>query len=242
MIANQSNFDRLLIHAVISLGLSMKAVENPHFRRLMECLVDTKDIQMMERTAAGNRMRGLYHSKRNNLLLDLPERRKISLAVDAWTSPNHIGFLNVKTYYICANWQVQKRLIGFEHIQKKHTGANFANIVLRILQNFNVQNRLLAITADNAATNHTMRTSLKDGLNNIKIDWNAAADTIPCLAHIIQLVVKAFLTELDVKESNAALEEDFNAVPDVGTDISFANIILKIVTYLDNLSWLFFWF
>ena len=220
----------------------MRAVEDPHFRRLMKCLVDTKNIQMMGRTAAGNRMRGLYHSKRDNLLFDLFKRRKISLAVDAWTSPNHIDFLGVKAYYICVNWQVQERLIGFEHIQGKHTGANFVNIVLRVLQNFNVQNRLLTIIADNAAINHTMRTSLKDGLNNIEIDWNAAADTIPCFAHIIQLVVKAFLTELNVKESNAASEKDFNAVPDVGTDISFVNIILKVVIYLGNLSWLFFWF
>ena len=148
----------------------------------------------------------------------------------------------MKAYYICVNWQVQERLIEFEHIQEKHTDANFANIVLRILQNFNIQNQLLTITADNAAINHTMQTNLKDGLNNIKIDWNAAANTIPCLVHIIQFVVKAFLTELNVKKSNAASEEDFNAVLNVGTDISFVNIILKIVIYLDNLSWLFFWF
>ena len=242
MIANQFNFDQLLIHAVISLGLFMKTVENSHFRRLMECLVDTKNIQMIGRTAAGNRMRGLYHLKWNNLLLDLSEQRKIFLTVDAWTSPNHIGFLSVKAYYICANWQVQKRLIEFKHIQKKHTDANFANIVLKILQNFNIQNQLLTIIADNAAINHIMQTSLKNDLNNIKIDWNVAANTIPCFAHIIQLVVKAFLTELNMKKSNAASEKDFNAVSNVKTNISFANIILKIVIYLDNLSWLFFWF
>ena len=171
-------------------------------------------------------------------MLDLSDRKKIFLAVDAWISPNHIDFLNVKAYYICVNWQIQKRLIGFEHIQKKHIDANFANIVLKILQNFNVQNRLLAITADNANINHIMRSSLKNCLNNIEIDWNAAAGTIPCLVHIIQLVVKAFLTELNIKKSNAASKKDFNGffVFDVKTDISFVNIILKIVIYFDNLS------
>ena len=197
---------------------------------------------MMKRIAAGNRMRGLYYLKWNNLLLDLSERRKIFLVVNAWISPNHINFLSVKIYYICVNWQVQKCLIEFEHIQKKHTDANFVNIVLRVLQNFNVQNQLLAIIADNAVINHIMRTSLKDGLNNIEIDWNVATNTIPCLVHIIQLVVKTFLIELDVKESNAASKKNFNAVLNVETNINFANIILKIVIYFGNLSWLFFWF
>ena len=170
MIVNQFDFDRLLIHAVISLNLSMKTVENPHFWQLMKYLIDIKDIQMMGRIAASNRMKDLYHLKWNNFLLDLPEQKKIFLAVNAEINPNYIDFLNVKIYYICVNWQVQKRLIGFEHIQKKHTNANFVNIVLKILQNFNVQNRLLTIIANNATINHIMRTNLKNGLNNIKID------------------------------------------------------------------------
>ena len=197
---------------------------------------------MMKRITTNFHMKNLYNLKQNNLLLDLSDQKKIFLVVNTWINPNHIDFLNVKTYYICVNWQIQKRLIGFEHIQKKHTDANFANIVLKILQNFNIQNRLLTIITDNAAINHTMRTNLKDGLNNIKIDWNAVTNTIPCLAHIIQLVVKAFLTELNMKKSNAALKKNFNVVLNVETNISFVNIILKIVIYFDNLLWLFFWF
>ena len=169
-------------------------------------------------------------------------KKKIFLVVNAWISPNHINFLNVKIYYICVNWQVQKRLIEFEHIQKKHTSANFVNIVLRILQNFNVQNWLLTIIANNAVINHTMWTNLKNGLNNIKIDWNIVTNTISCFVHIIQLVMKAFLTELNMKKSNAALKKNFNVVLNIKTNINFVNIILKIVIYFDNLSWLFFWF
>ena len=133
MIANQFNFDWLLIHAIISLGLFMKTIKNPHFQQLMKCLIDIKNIQMMKQTAANNHIRDLYHSKWNNFLFDFSEQRKIFLAVNAWINPNHIDFLNVKTYYIYVNWKIQKRLIKFEHIQKKHKNVNFVNIVLRIL-------------------------------------------------------------------------------------------------------------
>ena len=177
-------------------------------------------------------------------MLDLPDRKKIFLIVNTWISLNHIDFLNVKIYYICVNWQIQKRLIGFKHIQKKHIDVNFVNIVLKILQNFNVQNRLFAITVNNVNINHIMWSNLKNCLNNIEIDWNAVASTISCLVHIIQFVVKTFLIELNIKKSNAASKKDFNGffVFNVETDINFVNIILKIVIYFNNLSWLFFWF
>ena len=63
MIANQFNFDQLLIHAVISLDLFIKIVKNPYFQQLMKCLIDIKNIQMMKRIAANNHIRDLYHSK-----------------------------------------------------------------------------------------------------------------------------------------------------------------------------------
>ena len=177
-------------------------------------------------------------------MLDFPDWKKIFLAVNIWISFNYIDFLSVKTYYIYVNWQIQKRLIGFEHIQKKYINVNFVNIVLKILQNFNVQSRLLAIITNNASINHIMRSILKNCLNNIEIDWNVATNTIFCFIYIIQLVVKTFLTELNIKKSNATLKKDFNGffILNVETDISFVNIILKIVIYFDNLSWLFFWF
>ena len=172
MIANQFNFDWLLIHAVISLDLFMKTVENPHFQWLMKCLIDIKNIQMMKRITTNFHMKNLYNLKQNNLLLDLSDQKKIFLVVNTWINPNHIDFLNVKTYYICVNWQIQKRLIGFEHIQKKHIDVNFVNIILKILQNFNVQNQLFTIIANNAGINHIMRSNLKNCLNNIKIEGN----------------------------------------------------------------------
>ena len=192
----------------------------------------------MKRTTTDFRMKNLYNSKWNNFLLDFSDWKKIFLVVNTWINPNYIDFLNVKAYYICVNWQVQKRLIGFEHIQKKHIDVNFVNIVLKILQNFNVQNRLLAIITNNASINHIMRSSLKNCLNNIKIDWNVVTDTIPCFVYIIQLVVKAFLTELNIQKSNATLKENFNEVSvfNVKMDINFVNIILKFIIYFDNLS------
>ena len=51
---------------------------------------------------------------------------------------------------------------------------------------------------DNAGNNGTMRKELEELLNSLNVNNNWSSDSmkIPCLAHIIQLVVKAILGAL----------------------------------------------
>jgi hypothetical protein len=51
---------------------------------------------------------------------------------------------------------------------------------------------------DNAGNNGTMRKELEELLNSLNVNNNWSSDSmkIPCLAHVIQLVVKAILGAL----------------------------------------------
>ena len=46
-----------------------------------------------------------------------------------------------------------------------------------------------------------MRKELEELLNNLDInnDWSSESTKIPCLAHVIQLIVKAILGAFDIK-------------------------------------------
>ena len=76
-----------------------------------------------------------------------------------------------------------------------------ADVLYNVLERFNITNRLLYITTDNAGNNGTMRKELEKLLNNLDInnDWSSESTKIPCLAHVIQLVVKAILGVFDIK-------------------------------------------
>ena len=76
-----------------------------------------------------------------------------------------------------------------------------AEVLYKVLERFSITKRLLCITTDNAGNNGTMRKELEELLNNLDINnsWSSDSTKIPCLAHVIQLVVKAILGAFNIK-------------------------------------------
>jgi hypothetical protein len=66
--------------------------------------------------------------------------------------------------------------------------------------------RLLGIIADNASSNYSMTRELQSTLQDSGIEWSALRNHIPCMAHIIQLAVGAFMSTLGVKGCSRSRE------------------------------------
>ena len=85
-----------------------------------------------------------------------------------------------------------------------------ADILYNVLKRFNITKRLLCITIDNAGNNGIMRKELEELLNNLDInnDWSSESTKIPCLSHVIQLVVKAILGAFNIKPTETEYSDD----------------------------------
>jgi len=59
--------------------------------------------------------------------------------------------------------------------------------------------RLLVITTDSASSNDSMTRELQSTLEASAIQWRALMNHIPCMAHVIQLALGAFMSSLGVK-------------------------------------------
>jgi hypothetical protein len=170
----------------------------------------------------------------------------ISLAVDAWTSPNHIAFLGVIAYQITKDWKYEEYTIGFEPLRGRHTGHKLALHVVDLLKFYGIEKRLFAITTDNAANNGTMRENVKKKLfHELKYVWNSVKGSIPCMAHIIQLVVKEIILELSIMPTNdkaldTFVEDDIEELMDPKDNTisigDWTNIIKK-VNICSNIFW-----
>jgi hypothetical protein len=66
--------------------------------------------------------------------------------------------------------------------------------------------RLLGITIDNASSNYSMTCELQSTLEASGIEWRALRNHIPCMAHIIQLALCAFMISLGVKSRTKSWE------------------------------------
>jgi hypothetical protein len=59
--------------------------------------------------------------------------------------------------------------------------------------------RLIGITTDNASSNYSMTRELQLRLDASGIEWPALRNHVPCMAHVIQLALGAFMSSLSIK-------------------------------------------
>ena len=74
--------------------------------------------------------------------------------------------------------------MGFNYINGRHQAENLKDALLKIINDFDLKNKIVAIVADNARNVQNSLASLQ------KLNIEA----IRCMAHVLQLVVKNVIT------------------------------------------------
>ena len=115
-----------------------------------------------------------------------------------------------------------------------HTGSSLANHVIKTLEEYDLQGKLLAITLDNASNNGTLLKSVEQRLLEKGIKWNSESGGIRCLAHVIQLAVNSFLKVLKANPNNDFINCELNntQLDKVSNEISYVNVFHKVYAYL----------
>jgi hypothetical protein len=76
-----------------------------------------------------------------------------------------------------------------------------------VLDHFEITNSyLLGIMTDNASSNYSMTHKPQSTIEASRIQWPALRKHIPCMAHIIQLPLSAFMSSVRVKGRTNSLE------------------------------------
>ncbi|KNZ47388.1 uncharacterized protein VP01_6432g1 [Puccinia sorghi] len=83
------------------------------------------------------------------------------------------SFMAVMAHGITPDWKMIDVLIGMPAVQGFHTGSNFGNILVDVLDDLELPNKLISITTDNASSNSTLASRL-----------------LGCMAHVINLVTQ----------------------------------------------------
>jgi hypothetical protein len=228
-------YEKELVHLVIDHGWSFRTVEKPSFQRFIQFL--RPGAVIISRYKFGQLFEKQYTEATAALLCDLGVNTKISIALDAWTSNNHLSFLAIKGYYINNSWQLREKLLDFIPMRRKHTGASMAEEVIKVLSRTDTTSRLLGLTCDNASNNSVLSQLLEENLEEQSFTWSAKENTIPCLAHVIDLVVQDIIVHLKL---SAAYDEQLGGtlqqhhIRDISTGISVPNSLRKVCPVLSQ--------
>ncbi|CAB4403415.1 unnamed protein product [Rhizophagus irregularis] len=206
--------------------------EGDKFQRLIK-LCNAK-VEIPSADTVRNDILKLYNNYRTNMknkLQNVPG--KLSFTLDCWTSTNTVAFLGITCHYIDINWNLHDILVDFVHLSGSHTGENLAKAFLSCVDNeFNIFNKILAITADNAANNTTLLKELKNVCGRNEINFNHKRNHVRCLAHIINLTSQEILRHVkaasEVQEENDILTETENSQSGVEVIPKLRKLIFKI--------------
>jgi len=89
----------------------------------------------------------------------------------------------------------------------RRTGARLPVHLNDVLDHFELTDScLLGITTDNPFSNYSMTSEPQSTLEGAGIKWPALRNHIPCMAHVIQLALGAFMSSLGVKHRTKTWE------------------------------------
>ncbi|WCJ24568.1 hypothetical protein M5689_006518 [Euphorbia peplus] len=122
----------------------------------------------------------------------------IYLTTDNWRSEhNREEFICITAHFVDNNWKLHKRIIFFKDLTPPFDGRNIADEVFMNLLQWNIQNKVLTITADNASYNDVMINNVKNRLVTKKsLIRNGDFFQVRCCAHIVNLIVQTGLGAL----------------------------------------------
>ena len=107
--------------------------------------------------------------------------------IDMWTSISSLGILAITIHYVNDNWQFEHFVLDVLYIPSPHDAQTIKNAILKITNKLNITNRLIGITTDNEAKMIAATRKVKESLEF------SGFKHYHCIAHILNLIVKAAL-------------------------------------------------
>ncbi len=139
-----------------------------------------------------------------------------------------------------ATFQYREHLIEFTSLQVEHTDHHLMQELFKILNTYNIKNKLFDVVINNASNNDTLKKKLERVLSQRDISWNRAQNSISYMTHIINLVTQEFIKAIESKtlNDNLAVSLDDNQVENVITSndlcIVVKKIFIKLIMQKDN--------
>jgi len=235
--------EEYLLKTITRLRLPFKIVEDPTFQGLLNLVhSDPQELEIPSAKTLRRRLRDAVTTRQESQLDDLPSDAKVSLALDCWTSPFQQAFMAITVYFIDKEWNYREMLLGFEPLHGPHTGVNLCDVLLQLLRERQLLNRIFSVTTDNATNNETLSRALQDTLiSSGGINSRDSIIRVPCMAHVIQLCLKQLLGHIRAAPKNQEIanvwsDSQVSCLRDSADDGDVAHTLTKVKTHITQLT------
>jgi hypothetical protein len=181
-----------IIKYIVFEDLPIMMGESPNFKNLIQRAF-CPQYQHASRTTIKSNLMSQYRKQLAALKESLKKVQfSFSLTLDIWTlSHQKASYISVTAHYLDNLYCLHKRVIGFRVMNDSHIGTAIANHILEVVNDFNIRNKIMSITLDNASSNTNAIESLAPHLQSYIYGCVVHQR---CVCHIINLVVQDGIT------------------------------------------------
>lgn len=204
---NQQRYKEAIVGLLTRRRVPFSAVEWSELRDLaLACNPAIEDLLITSRRTVVRLIMANYDFYYNQIKTSLSfATSPIHIATDLWTSPHRHSMLAVCAQWVDSNFELQKALLGLPECRFDHSGKHQADLILNVLERFEIQQKIGFHTGDNATSNDTCLEAIGKVLTANGIEFNHSKRRIRCIGHIINLSLQAFLTASSSEAVQAAL-------------------------------------
>jgi hypothetical protein len=205
-------FRMLLLRWFVFCQMALFMLENLFFRELITYLhKGLGSLLPKSQKTLRNWIMEEFEEQKKKLTEELSfSASKIHISFDIWTAGNFVGFMSIWAYWIDASGQRQRRLLAFKRIYGSHTGENQSEVLLEVLKEYNIDDKIGYIVSDNASSNTSavdmVLYELVPGITAAQIK----ARRLRCFGHIVNLAAQSLLAGSDAEKRRVKEELEFD--------------------------------
>jgi hypothetical protein len=124
---------------------------------------------------------------------------------------------------------MQERLLAFKLLEGEHDGKSLCEAFIEVLEDYEIADRLLAVTADNASNNSTMLAHMEEYyiVKYPKAGFSVKWNQVECMAHVINLGAQQILKEFKQPIDKDTYESGSDSSDDMVTSVSRLSFLCR---------------
>ncbi|XP_065665445.1 uncharacterized protein LOC136086877 [Hydra vulgaris] len=117
------------------------------------------------------------------------------ITTDGWTSCRNYSYISETAHFISDKTNFISFCLGFAYLNGRHDADNLKEALLKIVEKFKDDDKIMSIVSDNAS-------NVRNCLNSFKVCLNI--QPIRCMGHVLQLVVKNVIDLVEEGEKDSS--------------------------------------
>ena len=182
-VARQKRLTALLLRMIVRDFQPFSIVEDAGFREFVHAL-DPTYVLPTRHQLSKELLVGKYQQALDEVKQVLCSAKAVSLTTDSWTSICTENYIAVTAHYVTEDFRLGSCLLQCIRYTERHTADNLCTELRRVITEWSLEEKLVAVVTDNAAnvTAAVRQLQQTDGFRAVK--------HLPCFAHTLNLVVQ----------------------------------------------------